>query len=145
MTMLDADTAFELVDRLGHAYALLDEASVELADEFGITSAELVALVVLASVDSTLSQSDWGRLQGVTRQRAHVVASSLVGKALVARTRAGRESRVTLTTAGRRASRRLRLSIGRAVQQRLSAMPAQRATQLHVLLGELVATLDATR
>jgi len=145
VTTLDADTAFELVDRLGHAYALFDEATYDLASAVGLSSAELVAMVVLASMGSALSQSEWGRLQGVTRQRAHVVANALVQKGLVARTRVGRESQIALTVEGKRESRRLRANMGRAAQRRLGAMPTKQATQLHALLGALVETLEATR
>jgi len=145
MTPLDHDTAFELVDRLGHAYALLEEAASEIAGEVGVTSAELVALVVLVSIDAPLSQSDWGRLQGVTRQRAHVVANALVEKGLVERARSGREARVSLTAAGRGQARRLRASIGRAASRRLGALGADQVSQLHALLGTLVEALEATR
>jgi DNA-binding MarR family transcriptional regulator len=145
MTTHDPDMAFELVDRLGHAYALLAEATAEIAEEQGVTSAEVIALIVLASMDAPLSQSDWGRLQGVTRQRAHVVANSLVEKGLVDRARTGREARVTLTAAGRREARSLRASIGRVASRRLGSLRANQASQLHALLGTLVDALEANR
>lgn len=132
---------WDLVDRLGAAYVLLAEVAGEAAAACGVTLAELVALAVLAGTDAKagLSQTEWGRFQGVSRQRAHVVARGLAARGLCRVVPEGRASRVSLTPEGRRLTRRLRAHVGAAVVDATTGLAPADARRLSALALALIA------
>ena len=138
---LTSNEAWDLLDRLGAAYVLLAEVARDAAGP-DVSLAELVALAVLAGAGPDgLSQADWGRYQGVSRQRAHVVAHQLTDKGLCAVTRRGRDAVARLTPEGRRATARLRARVGAAVQAALPEPVTGSARSLSSGLAELLEAL----
>ena len=134
--------AFQLADRLGHAAALLQSAADELVEDEEVSSAELVAMFVLLAFDGGISQTEWGRLQGVSRQRAHVVTRTLLAHGYIDCRKDGRASVVTLNASGHRVASRLQAKTGHAMHSRLQPIAPDRAHRLNALLGELIDCLS---
>ena len=142
---LDLNRAFELFDRLGHAYALMQEEADSLAARYGVSGAQLVALLVLLAQPNAISQTELARLTGVSRQRAHVVTRSLELAHYVQSDPRGRVVDVSLTKSGRHIARQLRNATARRAIRRLRGLSGADAAQLHRGLGQLLDCLEATR
>ncbi len=75
--------AWHLTDLAGASCVALAHVASDGARPHGVTLAELVALAILDQHPDGLGQSAWGRLQEVSRQRAHVVARELEERHLI--------------------------------------------------------------
>jgi DNA-binding MarR family transcriptional regulator len=130
--------AWHLADLVGACYVEVAAIAGDAARPHGLTLGELVALAILAQQPDGVSQSAWARLQGVTRQRAHVVTRSMEAKGLVRGERRGRESVVRFTAEGRRTTERLRESIGTVLADTMAGLtPAQLQDTAELLTGLL--------
>jgi len=132
------ELAFELVDRVGHAYALLHARTRTLIADLDVSVSELVALFVLLATPEGLSQTDWGRLQGVSRQRAHTVTKQLLARGLVHREIQGRSSTITLTREGRELAGVQGDRLARVAFDELSELSESEALALHAGLGKII-------
>lgn len=139
---LSGGEAWRLTDLVGASYVALATIAGEAAAPYGVSLAELVAIAVLAQHPSGLGQSEWGRLQGVSRQRAHVVANELQARGLVTVRRRGRDSMVCLSRAGLRLTERMRREVGGQLAAAMAGMKPARARELGALLEELLASIN---
>lgn len=138
-----AARAFELVDRLGHAHALLQARSEALVTGLDVSVSELVALFVLLSFPDGISQTDWGRLQGVSRQRAHTVTKRLLAAGLVHCEVQGRASTITLTATGDALATGQRERFAAVAFSDIASLSASEALALHRGLGKLITALES--
>ena len=138
MPNIPPDLAWRLADQLGHATAYVAEDMPDLLEGSGLTPSAFVALVVLSAFPDGLTQSEWGRLQGVTRQRAHTVAKQVVGAGLVKLTKQGRTATATLTAAGTEAVNARQPRMAQAVSERLNPLTPAEAQRLSDLLAKLL-------
>ena len=130
--------AWSLADQLGHAYALvLALAQEKVADE-PLTVTELVALVVLLSFPDGLSQTAWGKYQGVSRQRAHKISGKLEAGKLISLKRHGRSSTAKLTPAGRRIIKRIEPRLSKAYAKQFEGLSPREANELARLLSKML-------
>lgn len=137
--------AWHLTDLVGASYVALAAIAGDAAAPYAVTLAELVAIAVLAQHPGGIGQTEWGRLQGVSRQRAHVVARTLEARGLVSVRRHGRDSTVSLSRSGRRLTERMRPDVGGKLASAMAQMRPARARELAVLLEELLASVTADR
>lgn len=138
---LSESEAWSLTDLVGASYVALSDVAAGAARPHDVTLVELVALAILAQHPDGLGQSRWGKLQGVSRQRAHTLTSELSRRGLVSRERHGRDSTVRFTHAGSDLVRRLRRDVGRQLASALRHMPASDAPVLARLLTLLLASV----
>ena len=140
---VDAATAATLADKMVKANGLLAAALGEATAPSGLTPAEAAAVRALGTNPEGLSQSAWARTLGVSRQRAHVVASGLAARGLVTVESSGRSSKVALTPAGTAAAADLAVRRAEALARRLGGLAAADADALGAQLDRLVALLGA--
>ena len=140
---LDPEDAWDLADVIGATYVEIAAIAGAGAESDGLTLAELVALAVLAQHPEGLSQSVWGRLQGVSRQRAHVVARSMIRRGLVTTQKEGRESNVRFTDDGRALTATLRHRVGQQLADAMSEVPPNEARDAGERLQPLLASMRA--
>ncbi|MGE0601640.1 MAG: MarR family winged helix-turn-helix transcriptional regulator [Dehalococcoidia bacterium] len=144
-TQLTPVRAWDLADRVGHAYALLADAMSERLVPHAVPAAEVIAMTILHATPGPVSQTEWGRLQGVSRQRAHVVANTLGDRGWVAQERRGRDQLVQLTPEGRHVVEMLREELGAMYAVDMEPLGPGNAAALYDLLGRLIAVLQASR
>ena len=132
------DLAWQLADDIGLVYALsLSVSEAELEGE-GVRSSEFIAMVILTSFPDGLSQTAWGRYQGVSRQRAHAISKTLVSGDLITVEKRGRESVIRLTELGEEVVERLRPAISLRLSAMMDALSALEAQTLSRLLKKVV-------
>ncbi len=134
--------AWSLADRVGHAHALLGGIVEEGVAPLGLSRAQAVALAILGEFPDGLSQAAWARLQGVSRQHAHVLARRLEQTRWVVGSRAGRERHMRLSALGRRRLNAFRPAMESRLQTALCELAPRERCQLHRLLGRLIETLE---
>jgi DNA-binding MarR family transcriptional regulator len=132
------DAAWRITDQIGHAYSVfLGLAAASLA-HLDITVGEFVALTILTASPDGLTQTTWGELQGVTRQRAHTVTKRLANLGLVAVVREGRASTVTVTDAGWDLIQREQPRLAGQAAANLGSLTPTEAARLSTLLAKLL-------
>jgi len=135
--------AWHLADLVGACYVEVAAIAGEAARPHGLTLGELVALAILAQQPDGVSQSTWARLQGVTRQRAHVVTRSMEARGLVRGEGRGRDSLVRFTAKGRRTTESLRESVGAVLADAMAGLSPARLQDTAELLTGLLGSLRA--
>lgn len=133
------DAIWRLTDQLGHANAHLMGVTRDALQHLDISVGEFVALTILVEFPDGLTQTTWGRLQGVTRQRAHTVSKRLASLGLVNVQREGRSSTVTASLPGVALVQRERPALIEAAGANLGTLTAEDAAQLSALLAKLLA------
>ena len=138
------ETAWEVADLLGYAYVIVSDVMEELLRPTGLTLKEFVALWIASVYEGNLTQTEWGRLQGVTRQRAHVIAGNLKRKSLISMEAKGRETRVTVTPAGRKLIQNHRRKISESLANSLGKMTQSEAVKLTTLLKQVISIVSTS-
>lgn len=129
--------AWEIADRVGRSHALFTAVLEEVVAPEELTVGQAIAIIVLAGSPEGLTQSEWARLQGVSRQYAHSVARRLQGRQLVTRERVGRTSKVRVTARARHLIRRLRPRTEARLATAVAGLRPLERRDLHRLLGKL--------
>lgn len=138
MSHVPAELAWLIADQLGRVYAQwLAVSEQELLHE-EITSAELIALAVLESFPTGLSQTQWGQYQGVSRQRAHILSKRLLASRFIVLKKSGRISTITLSATGRTTLERIRPGISERLAVAMTGLSRKEAGQLSMLLAKLI-------
>ena len=132
------DLAWSLSDQLGHVYSILLSASRNALADAPLAVPEFIALVILQSFPEGLTQTAWGEHQGVTRQRAHTVTNTLAAEGLIAVTKEGRASTVTLAPAGQALLERYAPQTSLALAEALGRLTTKEARELSRLLTKLI-------
>jgi DNA-binding MarR family transcriptional regulator len=138
----NSEKAWDLADIVGRSYALISELSDKVATEEGVTTARVIALAVLNAFPEGISQTEWGKHQGVSRQRASVIAQELEMDGDIKTTPQGRSTIVSLTTQGTGCVRRYKQVFGSALGTKLNGFSKHDGKQLTSLLGKLIASIE---
>lgn len=134
------DLAWSLSDQIGHAYSILLAVSRDALADAPLAVPEFIALVILQSFPEGLTQTAWGEYQGVTRQRAHKVTSTLAAEGFIEVTKQGRSSTVTLAPAGEALLERYTPQASLALAHALGRLTTKDARELSRLLEKLIGT-----
>ncbi|MAE94233.1 MAG: hypothetical protein CL910_06190 [Deltaproteobacteria bacterium] len=134
--------AYEITDRIGYAHVLLSDAVDQVLGPRGISRSSGIALAVLDAFPEGLSQAEWARLQGVTRQRAHTLTKQLGGEDLIRLEPRGREVLVALSPVGRRLVRSLAPRTRARLATATARLSRREKRELHALLGKLIGSLE---
>ncbi len=137
--------AWRLADSIGQAHALFSNAVGEAVRDSGLTVKEAIALWIVDQHEGELTQTEWGRLQGVTRQRAHVIAKRLEQKGLVKVERQGRDSQVHTLPMGRKLVELNKEVVGDVLADVLDGMPRGDVRRLQGLLTQVIAQLSRSQ
>ena len=142
---LSGPEAWELADLVGASYVAIAEIAGDAAGAHGVNLSELIGLAILAQHPEGLTQTQWGRLQGVSRQRAHTVTQGLVRRRLVVSRRRGRSSQVRLSAAGARLTDEMRESVGARLSSAMADVDASTLRELIRILPALLESLNRAR
>lgn len=142
---LSGPQAWELADLVGASYVAIAEIAGEAAGTHGVNLSELIGLAILAQYPEGLTQTEWGRLQGVSRQRAHVVTRDLARRRLVVSHRRGRSSQVRLSARGARLTDEMRESVGAELSAAMADVDLAMLQELTRVLPVLIASLRRVR
>ena len=132
------EIAWVLSDQIGHAYARLLNATQSHFEGEEVRVPEFVAMVILTNFPEGITQTIWGTYQGVSRQRAHVIAKKLVARRLVEVERVGRSSRVRLTADGHALISQLQPAVSAHLASLLAPLSQQEAETLSSLLSRVL-------
>ncbi|MFT6437964.1 MAG: DNA-binding MarR family transcriptional regulator [Candidatus Azotimanducaceae bacterium] len=127
-------SAWELTDTIGHLHTLLGAVIERQVKPLGLTRAQAIALGILAERPQGISQAEWARLQGVTRQHAHAIAHRLEHEGWIIAKRLGRERVVALSKTGFQKVEALRPEMELSLQAVFDGLSPD---ENHVLLGLL--------
>ena len=134
------ELAWTVTDHVGHAHSLLLNVAAKVFVDEDVSVPEFVALAILSEVGQDgLSQTEWGRFQGVSRQRAHVVTKTLAASGLVLVRRHGRSSTIRLSKKGERFVAKWKPALSKALATQFAGLNAKEAQTLLRLLQKLVA------
>jgi len=131
-------SAWTLADTIGHVFALLGSVIEEQVLAYKLTRAQALALGVLADMDDGISQAEWARLQGVTRQHVHAIARRLQEEGWIVAKRAGRERIVSLPKSRQRKIAALRPEMDTQLQTAFGGLTQKDQRVLNTLLAKLV-------
>ena len=145
MEMDSGRFAWEIADRTGHAHALFGGLLEILVTPMGLSRGEAIAMAVLLEFPAGLSQSEWARLQGVSRQHAHALSRKLGRAGLVVGRRRGREVHVRASAVGRRRVVAARPASEAALTRGIAGLSAREVKDLHRQFGKLVRSLEEAR
>jgi DNA-binding MarR family transcriptional regulator len=132
------ELAWRISDQIGHAYALSVGLAGRSLEHLEISVVEFVALVILTEFPAGLTQTRWGALQGVSRQRAHTVTKRLTGLGLVLVSRQGRASTVQASEEGSALVQKEQPALARTAAENMSGLTANEAERLSTLLAKLL-------
>lgn|GEM_PF-1239209 len=139
------DVAWALVDHIGHAYSVFLHVAEGILVDADVSVPEFVALAILAEVGGdALTQTEWGRFQGVSRQRAHVVTKTLADAGLVTVQRKGRSSSIRLSKKGAQFVDTWKPTLSSAMAENMRGLSEHEARTLSRLLLKMLSTSDVT-
>lgn len=136
------EQAWDLADIVGKSYAVISHLSDKIAAEAGVTTSQVVALAVLKAFPDGLTQTQWGKYQGVSRQRASVVAKALAAQGAIESNPRGRSTMVTLTPKGARWVQQHKKIFGSAMKKKLGNFSKQDGEHLATLLDKLIRSIE---
>ena len=136
-------TAWELTDQVGHVHSLLGATIEDQVAPYGLTRAQAHALGVLTEFPLGISQAEWARMQGVSRQHAHAIARRLQNSDWIEGATVGRERIVALSESGIQKIEDLRPKLEESLEFDFSSLTKVERKELSRLLGKLIEAISA--